>query len=103
MSDEQIAVALRRQVADRARHCCEYCGAQARYSSDTLTIDHIVPRALGGSSEETNLALACTGAISIRASRHPRAIQSANWQRLCFTLASKNGRRILRGVTTSQS
>lgn len=61
MSDEQIAVALRRQVADRARHCCEYCGAQARYSSDTLTIDHIVPRALGGSSEETNLALACSG------------------------------------------
>ncbi|HXF41440.1 MAG TPA: HNH endonuclease signature motif containing protein [Blastocatellia bacterium] len=61
MSDEHIPASLRRQVADRARHCCEYCGAQARYSADTLTIDHIVPRGRGGKSIEANLALACCG------------------------------------------
>lgn len=61
MSDRAIAAELRRLVADRAGHCCEYCRSQARFSSDPFTIDHIKPRSLGGQSIEDNLALSCCG------------------------------------------
>lgn len=61
MSDKTIAAELRRLVADRAEHCCEYCRSQARYSSDPLTVDHIKPRILDGPTIADNLALACSG------------------------------------------
>lgn len=61
MSDQHIAAKVRRLVAERARHRCEYCGAQARYSAESLTIDHIVPRVLSRPSTAINLALACRG------------------------------------------
>lgn len=38
MSERDTSAALRRLVAERGRHCCEYCRTQARYSADTLAI-----------------------------------------------------------------
>lgn len=38
---------------------CEYCHSPERSSSDIFTIDHLIPRSLGGSDEYDNLALAC--------------------------------------------
>ena len=44
-----------------ARHCCEYCLSQVEYSPDPFSIDHIIPRALGGTDKLDNLAYACLG------------------------------------------
>lgn len=61
MSDKYISLDLRRVIADRAGHCCEYCLAQEQYSSDSFTVDHIVPQNLNGPTEANNLAYSCYG------------------------------------------
>lgn len=58
---EYVPADLRREVARRAEHCCEYCRAQERFSGDLLTVDHVVPVALGGPTVSDNLALSCHG------------------------------------------
>jgi HNH endonuclease len=49
----------RQLVRQRAEYLCEYCHSPERSSSDTFTIDHLIPKSLGGSDELDNLALAC--------------------------------------------
>lgn len=58
---ERLTKEIRNQVARRAGHCCEYCGSQARFSPDSFSIEHIFPRARGGTNALGNLALACQG------------------------------------------
>ena len=66
---EYIPVELRRLVFERAHHCCEYCRAQAQFSSNPLTIDHIHPCSLGDATEIENLALSCFGCNQHKAER----------------------------------
>lgn len=47
----------RRNIYLRDNHTCQYCGT--RPPRDELTIDHIIPRSLGGESIWTNVVLAC--------------------------------------------
>ncbi len=54
ITDEQ-----KRFIADRARHCCEYCKSQLKYSADSFSVEHILPKSRGGNETESNLALAC--------------------------------------------
>ncbi|TEU12596.1 MAG: HNH endonuclease [Anaerolineales bacterium] len=57
---EDIPVALRRLVFERAGGRCEYCllpQAAVVYHHEP---DHIIPRQHGGRTEADNLALACT-------------------------------------------
>src|SRR5713101_1924357 len=61
MSERHIPAEMRRLVADRGQHCCAYCRTQARYSADSCTVDHIIPRSLAGSTTADNLALCCHG------------------------------------------
>ncbi len=56
---EYISAALRRTVAERAQHRCEYCGVP-----DTATFlphepDHIIAVQHGGATAAENLAYAC--------------------------------------------
>lgn len=51
----------RKTVILRARSRCEYCVCPASYSPDTFSIEHIKPRAKGGTSDLDNLALSCQG------------------------------------------
>lgn len=60
MSPDSVPVGLRRRVADQARHRCGYCLTQERVIGVPMEIDHLVPRALGGSTTEDNLWLACS-------------------------------------------
>jgi diadenosine tetraphosphate (Ap4A) HIT family hydrolase len=45
------------EVLKRAGNRCELCGASARVTQ--IDVDHIVPRAKGGSNEESNLQALC--------------------------------------------
>lgn len=51
--------ATRRLVRSRASFLCEYCHSAEESSSTLFTIDHILPRSMGGGDEVENLALAC--------------------------------------------
>ena len=56
-----VPASLRRRVAERAGDCCEYCCSQARYSTQSFSIEHILPRHKDGATTSSNLALACQG------------------------------------------
>jgi 5-methylcytosine-specific restriction endonuclease McrA len=55
-----ISVAVRQRVAEAARHQCGYCQTQAVIIGMPLELDHLIPEAAGGSSDEANLWLACS-------------------------------------------
>jgi 5-methylcytosine-specific restriction endonuclease McrA len=59
----------RRNLFKRDGHACQYCGT--RPEPDDLTIDHVVPRALGGVSSWTNCVLACVSCNHQKADRTP--------------------------------
>ena len=48
-------------VAERANFCCEYCFTQLNYSSDSFSIEHIIPLVKGGTNDLDNLAFSCQG------------------------------------------
>jgi hypothetical protein len=60
MSATHIPSALRRQVRQRARECCEYCLIPESMAWAFHAIDHIVAEKHGGTTAADNLALACT-------------------------------------------
>jgi HNH endonuclease len=57
-----VSKRLRFEVLRRDNHACRYCGATAPDAK--LTIDHVVPVALGGQDAPANLVAACTGCNS---------------------------------------
>ena len=54
-----ISHEMRQRVADAARHRCGYCQTQEAVVGMSLEIEHIIPEAAGGDSEEANLWLSC--------------------------------------------
>jgi hypothetical protein len=52
-----VSKRLRYEVLRRDNHTCRYCGAVAPQVK--LTVDHVVPQALGGGDEPSNLVTAC--------------------------------------------
>jgi hypothetical protein len=54
-----VPASLRKRVARRAKHRCEYCGLSKAGQAATFHVDHIVPQVAGGESSLDNLALAC--------------------------------------------
>ncbi|OKH18567.1 HNH endonuclease [[Limnothrix rosea] IAM M-220] len=50
---------LRQTVRERADYLCEYCHSPEKLSASRFTIDHLIPRSLGGTDDLENLALAC--------------------------------------------
>lgn len=66
-----VSKRLRFEVFRRDDHTCRYCGATA---SDTkLTVDHVVPVALGGTDDPGNLVTACADCNAGKTSSHPDA------------------------------
>lgn len=53
-----ISRSLRFQVLRRDNHTCRYCGATAPDAK--ITVDHVVPVALGGTDTADNLVAACS-------------------------------------------
>ena len=54
-----VSDSLREFVRTRAQELCEYCHSPEFISADRFTIEHLMPQSLGGSSDPSNLALAC--------------------------------------------
>jgi 5-methylcytosine-specific restriction endonuclease McrA len=52
----------RRAVFARDNWTCQYCGSRQQ-----LTVDHVIPRSKGGSSDWTNIVAACAPATAARA------------------------------------
>jgi hypothetical protein len=59
MSNVYISAALRQQVEERARHCCEYCQTQELIIGMPLEVEHIILVVAGGKTHAVNLCLAC--------------------------------------------
>lgn len=67
----QISKRLRYEVLRRDNHACRYCGASAPEAR--LTIDHVVPTALGGTNDPSNLVTACADCNSGKSASSPDA------------------------------
>lgn len=66
-----VSKRLRYEVLRRDNHSCRYCGATAPDAK--LTIDHVVPVALGGSDDANNLVTACGDCNAGKSSSSPDA------------------------------
>jgi hypothetical protein len=60
MSKSYISVALRRLVAERANHACEYCLIPQIAVFISHEVDHVIAEKHGGLTDADNLALSCT-------------------------------------------
>lgn len=69
MTDKPLGKRVRFEVLKRDNHTCRYCGATA--PDVELTVDHVVPRALGGSNDPANLVTACKPCNDGKASTNP--------------------------------
>lgn len=54
-----ITKAQRQRIAEVANYRCGYCLLQEVVSGIPLTIEHILPKALGGTDDDENLWLSC--------------------------------------------
>jgi 5-methylcytosine-specific restriction endonuclease McrA len=57
----------RRNILERDDHTCQYCA----YRSDSLTLDHVVPRSRGGGDTWDNLVAACVRCNVRKGNRTP--------------------------------
>jgi hypothetical protein len=64
-----VSKRVRYEVLRRDNHTCRYCGGTA--PDVTLTVDHVVPVALGGSDEPSNLVTACRDCNAGKTSTSP--------------------------------
>lgn len=59
----------RRELWKRDNFTCQYCGIKP--PEDECTIDHVIPKSLGGETNWTNCVLACYKCNSQKANRKP--------------------------------
>lgn len=64
-----LGARLRFEILRRDDYTCRYCGATA--PDVRLTVDHVVPRALGGTDTPDNLAASCSDCNAGKASLGP--------------------------------
>lgn len=62
---------LRFEVLRRDGFRCRYCGRPGSESGEGLTVDHVIPRALGGTNDPSNLVAACQDCNAGKSSASP--------------------------------
>jgi len=60
----------RRNIFARDKNSCQYCGK--RYPTSELSLDHIIPKSMGGSSAWENVVCACTKCNVKKGGRTPK-------------------------------
>lgn len=85
---------LRYEILRRDNHACRYCGATA--PDVPLTVDHVVPVALGGTDDPGNLVTACRPCNEGKASSSPDApivedidVRAAMWRNAMAIVAQQ--------------
>ena len=68
--------AEREEILRRAELCCEYCLSQYELSHDDFSIEHITPKAAGGTDSLDNLAFSAKAATTASTPRCKRPIPS---------------------------
>lgn len=66
-----VSKRTRYEVLKRDNHTCRYCGATA--PDAVITLDHVLPVALGGSDDPSNLVAACRDCNAGKSSTTPDA------------------------------
>lgn len=61
MPDCRQSPSVRKRVSLRAKLLCEYCKSPSDCSNSSFSVEHIEPRARGGSDDDPNLAWSCMG------------------------------------------
>ena len=61
MPSFRLPAGTRERIASRADLLCEYCRSPSDCSKSPFSVEHIEPRARGGSVDDDNLAWACMG------------------------------------------
>lgn len=56
-------------VFERDNYTCQYCGKRKKW--EELTIDHVVPRSMGGESKFENVVTACKGCNQWKGNQTP--------------------------------
>jgi hypothetical protein len=69
MPSARITAELRQRVFESARFRCGYCQTSQHIIGPLLEIEHIIPEARGGSSDESNLWVACPHCNSHKSDR----------------------------------
>jgi len=64
-----VSKRTRYEVLRRDNHACRYCGSMAPEAK--LTVDHVMPKALGGTDDPSNLVAACRDCNYGKASTAP--------------------------------
>jgi len=59
----------RQNIYARDRHKCQYCGA--RFSTEDLTYDHVLPKSRGGKTKWGNIVTCCFGCNRKKGGRTP--------------------------------
>jgi hypothetical protein len=67
-----VSQRVRFEVLSRDGYRCGYCGAPGNVDAE-LQIDHVVPRAAGGTDKPSNLLTACGPCNQGKADTHPAA------------------------------
>lgn len=88
---------LRYEILRRDNHTCRYCGGAA--PDVKLTVDHVIPSALGGGDEATNLVTACADCNAGKTSTSPDApiVADVNQDALRWARAMEVAAAIQRG------
>ena len=60
----------RRNIFARDKNCCQYCGK--RHPTSELSLDHIIPRSMGGDAVWSNIVCACVRCNVKKGGRTPK-------------------------------
>ena len=98
-------LSARRKQAEfqRANGCCEYCRSQVRYSPNPFSVEHIMPRAGGGTDRPDNLALSCQGCNNCKYTSVDAIDPVTGATVRCSTRAGSVGTNTSLGMATSRS
>lgn len=82
----KLAKFSRKNLFLRDQHECQYCSKQ--FANDKLTIDHVIPRSLGGGTSWTNCVASCKKCNSSKGSRLMKPIREPvkpTWHALAYS------------------
>src|SRR5690606_28167154 len=91
---------IRFEILRRDGHTCRYCGASA--PDVKLTVDHVIPVALGGGDEASNLVTACQPCNAGKSSTSPdqSLIEDVDERALLYASALEMAAQIRRSALT---